>query len=94
MLGTYILYSFLFPRSQSQWLYPALFSLLFGTCLLMAQTVKHLPTMPETQIQSLVQEDLLQKEMETHSSILAWKIPWTEEPGGLQSLGLQRAGHD
>ena len=60
----------------------------------MAQTVKHLPTMPETQIQSLVQEDLLQKEMETHSSILAWKIPWTEEPGGLQSMGLQRVGHD
>ena len=93
MLGTYILYSFLFPRSQSQWLYPALFSLLFGTCLLMAQTVKHLPTMPETQIQSLVQEDL-EKERATHSSILAWKIPWTEEPGGLQSMGLQRVGHD
>ena len=47
----------------------------------MAQMVKHLPTMQETQVQSLGREDLLEKEMETHSSILAWKIPWTEEPG-------------
>ena len=53
----------------------------------MAQTVKRLPTMWETQVQSLGQEDLLEKEMATHSSILAWKIPWTEEPGGLQSMG-------
>ena len=60
----------------------------------MAQTVKRLPTMWETQVQSLGQEDLLEKEMATHSSILAWKIPWTEEPGGLQSMGLQRVGHD
>ena len=60
----------------------------------MAQTVKCLPTMRETWIQSLSQEDLLEKEMVTHSSILAWKIPWTEEPGGLQSKGLQRVGHD
>ena len=50
----------------------------------MAQTVKRLPTMQETQVQPLGQEDLLEKEMATHSSILAWKIPWTEEPGGLQ----------
>ena len=48
----------------------------------------------ETQIQSLGQEDLLEKRMATHSSILAWRISWTEEPGGLQSMGLQRAGHD
>ena len=48
----------------------------------MAQTVKHLPTIQETQVQSLGQEDLLDKEMATHSSILAWKIPWMEEPGG------------
>ena len=48
----------------------------------------------ETQAQSLVQEDSLEKEMATHSSILAWKIPWTEESGGLQSMGSQRAGHN
>ena len=53
----------------------------------MAQTVKHLTTMRETQIRSLGQEDLLEKAMATHSSTLAWKIPWTEEPGGLQSMG-------
>ena len=50
--------------------------------------VKNLPIMQETQVQSLGQEDPLEKEMATHSSILAWKIPWTEEPGGLQSMGL------
>ena len=50
--------------------------------------------MQETQIQSLGWEDPLQKGVVTHSSILAWKIPWTEEPGGLQSMGLQRVGHD
>ena len=61
---------------------------------LVAQTVKCLPTMWETWVQSLGQEDLLEKEMATHSSILAWKIPWTEEPGGLQSMGSQRVGHD
>ena len=60
----------------------------------MAQTVKCLPTMRETRVQSLGQEDPLEKEMAPHSSILAWKIPWTEEPGGLQSMGSQRAGHD
>ena len=52
--------------------------------------VKHLPTMWETQVQPLGQEDLLEKQMATHSSILAWRIPWTEEPGGLQSMGSQR----
>ena len=56
----------------------------------MALTVRHLPTTWETRVQSLGQEDLLEKEMATHSSILAWKIPWTEEPGRLQSMGLQR----
>ena len=56
--------------------------------------VKCLPTMRETQIQSLGQEDSLEKEMATHSSILAWRIAWTEEPGGLQSMGLQRVGHN
>ena len=56
--------------------------------------VKRLPTMQETQVRSLGREELLEKEMATHSSILAWKIPWTEEPGRLQSLGLQTVGHD
>ena len=56
--------------------------------------VKNLPAMPETQVQSLGWEDPQEKEMATHSSILAWKIPWTEEPGGLQFMGLQRVGHD
>ena len=61
---------------------------------LVVQMVKRLPTMQETRVQSLGQEDLLEKEMATHSSILAWKIPWTEEPGRLQSMGLQRVRHD
>ena len=56
--------------------------------------VKRLPTMQETRVQSLGQEDLLEKEMATHSSSLAWKIPWTEEPGGLQSMESQRVRHD
>ena len=60
----------------------------------MAQTVKHLSTMRETQVQSLGGEDLLEKEMATYSSTLAWKIPRTEEPGRLQSMGSQRVGHD
>ena len=57
----------------------------------MAQTVKRLPTIRETQVQSLGQEDLLEKEMATHSSILAWKILWTVEPGRLQSMGWDTA---
>ena len=61
---------------------------------LVAQTVKRLPTMRETWVQSLGGEDPVAKEMATHSSLLAWKIPWTEEPGGLQSMGLQRVRHD
>ena len=60
----------------------------------MSQTVKRLPTMRETQVLSLGQEDPLEKEMATHSSTLAWKIPWTEEPGRLQSTASQRVGHD
>ena len=60
----------------------------------MAQTVKRLPTMQETRVRSLGQEDVLEKEMATHFSILAWKIPWKEEPGRLQSMGLQIVGHD
>ena len=60
----------------------------------MAQTVKNLPVMWETQVLSLGQEDSLEKGMATHSSILALRVPWTEEPGELQPTGLQRVGHD
>ena len=61
---------------------------------LVAQTLKHLPTMRETRVRSLGWEDPLEKEMATQSSTLAWKIPWTEEPCRLQSMGWQRVGHD
>ena len=61
---------------------------------LVAQRLKRLPGMQETQVQSLGQEDSLEEEMATHCSILAWEILWTEEPGRLQPMGLQRAGHD
>ena len=60
----------------------------------MAQIVKCLPVMQETWVQSLGRQDTLEKGMATHSSILAWKIPWMEEPGRLQSMGLQRVGHN
>ena len=60
----------------------------------MAQTVKRLPAMRETRVQSLGLEDPLEKEMATHSTTLAWKIPWMEEPGRLQSMGSQRVGRD
>ena len=56
--------------------------------------MKNPPAMQETQVQSLGQEDSLEEGMATHSSILAWRIPWTEEPGGLQSMGSQRVRHD
>ena len=60
----------------------------------MAQAVKNLPAMQETQVQSLGWKDLLEKGMATHSNILAWKTPWTEEPGGVQSMGSERVWHD
>ena len=60
----------------------------------LAQMVKRLPTMRETQVRSLGWEYPLKKEMATHSRTVAWKIPWTEEPGGLQSMGSHRVGHD
>ena len=72
----------------------------FGECApvkgasLVAQMVKHLPIMQETLVQSLGQEDPLEKEMATYSGTLAWRIPWMEEPGELQSMGSQRVGHD
>ena len=60
----------------------------------MAQKVKNLPAIQETQVQSLSQEDALEKGMATHSSTLAWRVPWTEEPGRLQSMGSLRVGND
>ena len=65
----------------------------FGVSVV-AQMVKNLPAMWETWVWSLAQEDLLEKEMVTHSSIPAWEISWTDEPGGLESMGLQRVGHN
>ena len=61
---------------------------------MVAQRVKRLPAMRETQVQSLGWEDPLEKELAIHPSTIAWKIPWTEEPGRLQSMGWQRVGHD
>ena len=60
----------------------------------MAQRLKHLPAKWETWVRSLSRQDPLEKKMATHSSILAWRIPWMEEPGGLQSMESQRVGHD
>ena len=61
---------------------------------LVAQTIKRLPAMWETWVRFLGREDPLEKEMAPHSSNLAWRVPWTEEPGGVQSMGSQRVGHD
>ena len=69
------------------------FGLTYETSLV-AQMVKRLSTMRETWVRSLGREDPLEKKMAIHSSTIAWKIPWTEEPGRLQSMGLQRVGHD
>ena len=63
-------------------------------CVLMAQRLKHLPGMWETEVRSLGREDPLEKEMAIHSSTLAWRIPWREEPSRLESKGSQRVGHD
>ena len=64
------------------------------TASLIAQSVKNLPAIWETQVQSMGWEDPLEEDLVTHSSVLAWKILWTEEPGRLQSIGLQKVGHD
>ena len=80
MFGNFSLFKNLFPGWE-------------GTSLV-AQMVKCLSTMWETRVQSLVWEDPLEKEMAIHSSTIAWKIPWTEEPGKVQSMGSQRVGHD
>ena len=61
---------------------------------MVAQIVKNLPAVQETWVQSLGQEDLLEKGTATHTNIIAWRIPWTGEPGGLQSVGSQRVGYD
>ena len=76
---------------ERKWLWAELRNFLAS---LVAQMVKHLPTMLETWVRMLGWEDFLEKEMATHSGILAWRIPWTEEPAGLQSMGSQRVGHD
>ena len=68
--------------------------LMIAPTSLVAQTVKRLSTMRETRVRSLGREDPLEKEMAIHSSTIAWKIPWTEEPGRLQSMGSKRVGHD
>ena len=70
------------------------FCLSRGPISLVAQRLKRLPAVRETWVQSLGWEDSLEKKTATHSSILAWRIPWTEEPGGLQSMGLQRVGNN
>ena len=82
---------FFFPTPIT---FPSLYTL--AEASLVAQRLKHLPTMREIWVQSLGQEDPLKKEMETHSSTLAWRIPWVEEeePGKLQSMGSQRVGQD
>ena len=71
-----------------------IYSSMYMWASLVAQTIKNLPTMQKTQVQSVGQEDPLVKGMVTHFSILAWRIPWTEEPGGLRSMESQRVGHD
>ena len=80
-----------FPRIKQSFLE---FSPVLLKASLVAQTINNLPAMQETWVQSLSEEDPLEEEIATHSSILGWRIPWTEEPGGLQSVGLQRVGHD
>ena len=82
-----------FKSKYDHWSFLCIYYATFWASLV-AQRLKRLPAMRETWVQSLGQEDPLEKEMATHSSILAWRIPWMEEPGGLQSTGLQRVGHN
>jgi len=86
--------NYMFNKYLKGCLFRFLLSTFLQSTSLVAQTVKRLPTMWETRVQSLGREDLLEKEMATHSSILAWKIPWMVEPGRLQSMGSQRVGYD
>ena len=69
-------------------------AIIYRMASLVTQAVKNLPAVQETRVRSLGREDPLEKEMVIHSSILAWRVPWTEEPGGLQSMRSQRVGHD
>ena len=69
-------------------------AIIYTMASLVTQAVKNMPAVQETRVRSLGLEDPLEKEMVIHSSILAWRVPWTEEPGGLQSMRSQRAGHD
>ena len=90
---------FLYFQESVVWCPPGEYSLILVTTVSLpglpwCQTVKNLPVMEETKVQSLGQEDPLEKGMATHSSILAWRIPWTEEPGGVQFMGWQRVRHD
>ena len=80
--------------NKQEWSCVAPASRLIKVASLVAQRLKRLPPMRETQVRSLGWEDPLQKEMVTHSSILAWRIPWTEKPGRLKSMGSQRVRHD
>ena len=88
--------SFLYIFQHHITLYPSRYKYHYASegASLVAQRLRPLPAMQETWVQCLGQEDPLEKEMATHSSILAWRIPWTEEPGGPQSTGWQRVGHD
>ena len=69
-------------------------AIIYRMASLVTQAVKNLPAVQETRVRSLGREDPLEKEMVIHSSIIAWRVPWTEEPGGLQSMRSQRVGHD
>ena len=88
------------PRAESFWrevspsVSLSVFFLAVPHGFLVAHTVKNLPTIQETWVQALCQEDPLEKGMATHSTIPAWRLPWTEEPNGLQSTGLQKVGHE
>ena len=82
------------PTYISVYLFYTFWNILLIWASLVAQMIKNLPVVRETRVQSLGQQDPWEKEMATHSSTLAWRIPWTVEPGGLLSLGLQRVGHD
>ena len=81
-------------HTDGQWVHEKMLNITNYWASLVAQRVKCLPAMWEIWVQSLGQEDPLEKEMATHSSVLAWKIPWTEKPGRLQSVGSQGVGHD
>ena len=93
-IGVQLFYKVLLVSTLQQSRYLYIYIYTPGGTSLVAQMVKPLPTIRETQVQSLGREDLLEKEMATHSSILAWKIPWMEEHGRLQSMGSHRVRHD